>query len=94
LCCVTDLLDDESWYEDFSGGDGDPAGIIPRAGTGVGQNFSPTEFTGTGAGKISTRGDGDGELFPDGEFPIAIPRSNRPGGRSDRLTGLTAQGAV
>jgi hypothetical protein len=51
---------------------GTPRDYSPR-GDGVGQNFSPTEFTGTGAGKISTRGDGDGELTPDGEFPVAIP---------------------
>jgi len=29
-------------------------------------------FAGTGMGKISPRGDGDGGSIPDGEFPIAI----------------------
>jgi len=33
---------------------------------------SPWLFAGTGMGKIPPRGDGDGGLFPDGEFPVAI----------------------
>jgi hypothetical protein len=30
-------------------------------------------LTGTGTGSFLPRGDGDGDAFPDGEFPIAIP---------------------
>jgi hypothetical protein len=33
---------------------------------------SPWLFTGTGTGKIPPRGDGDGGLSSDGEFPVAI----------------------
>jgi len=29
-------------------------------------------FTGTGTGEILPRGDGDGGISPDGEFPVAI----------------------
>jgi hypothetical protein len=49
-----------------------PVGIFPRAGAGMEQNFSPAVFTGTRVGKIFTRGDGDGELFP-----VAIPTPTR-----------------
>jgi hypothetical protein len=31
-------------------------------------------LTGAGTGKFYPRGDGDGRLIPDGEFPVAIPR--------------------
>jgi hypothetical protein len=36
------------------------------------QEGSPWLFAGTGTGKILHHGDGDGGLFPDGEFPVAI----------------------
>jgi hypothetical protein len=37
---------------------------------------SPQAFVGIPAGKFFRRGDGDGELFPGGEFPVAIPSAS------------------
>jgi hypothetical protein len=53
---------------------GIPSGIYP-AGNGDGEEISSHKHVGIPAGKLSYRGDGDGELFPNGEFPVAIPRS-------------------
>jgi hypothetical protein len=39
----------------------------------MGKKCSPQAFVGIPAGKFFRRGDGDGELFPGGEFPVAIP---------------------
>ena len=44
----------------------------PRSGSGMGRKHPPGAFTGTGTGKILPRGDGDGKMKPDGEFPIDI----------------------
>ena len=38
----------------------------------MGKKYPPQAFVGIPAGDFFLRGDGDGELFPDGEFPIAI----------------------
>jgi hypothetical protein len=48
------------------------AGIKSSIGTGMDKKFPSLMFAGTGIGKICPRGDGDGGLFPDGEFPVAI----------------------
>jgi hypothetical protein len=40
---------------------------------GMGKKCPPQTFVGIPAGKNFRRGDGDGELKPDGEFPVAIP---------------------
>lgn len=41
---------------------------------GAGENISPSWLTGAGTVKFYHRGDGDGdaEMTPDGEFPVAI----------------------
>jgi len=39
---------------------------------GMEKKCSLSMFTGTGTGKILPRGDGDGGISPDGEFPVAI----------------------
>jgi hypothetical protein len=39
----------------------------------MGKKCSPQAFVGIPAEKLFHRGDGDEELFPGGEFPIAIP---------------------
>jgi hypothetical protein len=44
----------------------------------MGKKCSPQAFVGIPAGKFFRRGDGDGELFPGGEFPVAIPSVDRP----------------
>jgi hypothetical protein len=49
--------------------DGD---LSPR-GTGMGKKCPPQAFVGIPVGKFFRRGDGFGELKPDGEFPVAIP---------------------
>ena len=46
----------------------------------MGKKYPPLMFTGTGTGKILLRGDGDGGLLPDGEFPVAILSNRRPNG--------------
>jgi hypothetical protein len=53
---------------------GIPVGDLSPRGTGMGKKCSPQAFVGIPAGKFFRHGDGDGELFPDGEFPVAIPR--------------------
>jgi hypothetical protein len=40
----------------------------------MGKKCPPQAFVGIPAGKFFCRGDGFGELKPDGEFPVAIPR--------------------
>jgi hypothetical protein len=52
---------------------GIPVGDLSPRGTGMGKKCSPQAFVGIPAGKFFRRGDGDGELFPGGEFPVAIP---------------------
>jgi hypothetical protein len=47
-------------------------GFIP-AGNGDGEEMLPASVHGDPAGKFFRHGDGDGELFPGGEFPVAIP---------------------
>jgi hypothetical protein len=39
----------------------------------MGKKYPPQAFVGISAGKFFRRGDGFGELKPDGEFPIDIP---------------------
>ena len=39
---------------------------------GMGKKCSSRAFTGTGRGEICPRGDGDGAVTPDGEFPVDI----------------------
>ena len=53
---------------------GIPVGDLSPRGTGMGKKCSPQAFVGIPAGKFFRRGDGFGELKPDGEFPVAIPR--------------------
>ena len=55
-------------------GMGIPVGDLSPRGTGMGKKCSPQAFVGIPTGKFFRRGDGDGELFPGGEFPVAIPR--------------------
>jgi hypothetical protein len=57
---------------------GIPVGDLSPRGTGMGKKCSPQAFVGILAGKFFRRGDGDGdgELFPGGEFPVAIPSLN------------------
>jgi hypothetical protein len=52
---------------------GIPVGDLSPRGTGMGKKCSPQAFVGIPTGKFFRRGDGDGELFPGGEFPVAIP---------------------
>jgi hypothetical protein len=71
---------------------GDPAGIIPRAGTGTVRKCSPRHLTGAGAGKISPRGGGDGGPSPDGDFPVAIPnRGEAPLESSPAIADIPSQ---
>jgi hypothetical protein len=44
----------------------------------MGKKCPPQTFVGIPTGKIIRRGDGDGELKPDGEFPVAIPNWEHP----------------
>jgi len=41
-------------------------------GTGMGEELPTLAFMGMGTRKILPRGDGDGKLSPDGEFPVDI----------------------
>jgi hypothetical protein len=52
---------------------GIPVGDLSPWGMGMGKKCSLQAFVGIPTGKKFRRGDGDGELFPDGEFPVAIP---------------------
>jgi hypothetical protein len=52
---------------------GIPDGDLSPRGTGMGKKCPPQAFVGIPAGKFFCRGDGFGELKPDGEFPVAIP---------------------
>jgi hypothetical protein len=52
---------------------GIPVGDLSPRRTGIGKKCSPQAFVGIPTGKFFRRGDGDGELFPGGEFPVAIP---------------------
>jgi hypothetical protein len=52
---------------------GIPVGDLSSWGMGMLKKCSPQAFMGIPAGMFFHRGDRDGELFPDGEFPIAIP---------------------
>jgi hypothetical protein len=56
-----------------SRGDGDPIGDGFPVGGGDGRKSPPASVGRGGAGKMCPRGDGDGRLIPDGEFPVAIP---------------------
>jgi hypothetical protein len=40
----------------------------------MGNKCPPQTFVGIPAGNFFRREDGDGELKPDGEFPVAIPK--------------------
>ena len=53
-----------------------PDGDLSPRGTGMGKKCPPQAFVGIPAGKFFCRGDGFGELKPDGEFPVAIPTNN------------------
>jgi hypothetical protein len=57
---------------------GIPVGDLSPRGTGMGKKCSPQAFVGIPTGKFFRRGDGDGELFPGGDFPVAIPTSHPP----------------
>jgi hypothetical protein len=52
---------------------GIPDGDLSPRGTGMGKKCPPQAFVGIPMGKFFRRGDGFGELKPDGEFPVAIP---------------------
>jgi hypothetical protein len=52
---------------------GIPDGDLSPRGTGMGKKCPPQAFVGIPVGKFFRRGDGFGELKPDGEFPVAIP---------------------
>jgi hypothetical protein len=52
---------------------GIPDGDLSPWGTVMGKKCPPQAFVGIPAGKFFCRGDGFGELKPDGEFPVAIP---------------------
>jgi len=52
-------------------------GTKSPAGNGDGEEMSPLMFTGAVTGKILPRGDGDGGLLPEGEFPVAIAKDDR-----------------
>jgi hypothetical protein len=53
-------------------GDGVPVGDESPCGAGMGRKPPPRGLTGMGMGNFFLRGDGDGQAFPDGEFPVAI----------------------
>jgi hypothetical protein len=55
---------------------GIPDGDLSPLGTGMRKKCPPQAFVGIPAGKFFCRGDGFGELKPDGEFPVAIPIQN------------------
>jgi hypothetical protein len=55
---------------------GIPVGDLSPRGTGMRKKCSPQAFVGIPAGKFFRRRDRDGELFPGGEFPVAIPISS------------------
>jgi hypothetical protein len=57
-------------------GDGDPSGTKSPAGTRMVTN-RPSRVL-AGMGKFCPRGDGDGGLIPDGDFPVAIPSGTPP----------------
>jgi hypothetical protein len=57
---------------------GIPDGDLSPRGTGMGKKCPPQAFVGIPAGKFFYRGDGFGELKPDGEFPVAIPTLEMP----------------
>jgi hypothetical protein len=57
-------------------GDGIPVGDLFPRGTGMRKKYSPQAFVWIPAEKFFRRGDGDGELFHGGKFPVAIPRRN------------------
>jgi hypothetical protein len=59
---------------------GIPVGDLSPRGTGMGKKCSPQAFVGIPAGKFFRHGDGDGELFPGGEFPVAIPNADAADG--------------
>jgi hypothetical protein len=67
-------------------GMGIPVGDLSPWGTGMGKKCSPQAFVGIPAGKFFRLGDGYGELFPDGEFLVAIPSPS-----SSLLVKLTSQ---
>ncbi|CAD6229713.1 unnamed protein product [Miscanthus lutarioriparius] len=50
----------------------DSTGLTFLTGTGTGEELPPLAFTGMGMGKILPRGDGDGKLSHDREFPVDI----------------------
>jgi hypothetical protein len=52
---------------------GIPDGDLSPRGTEMGKKCPPQAFVGIPVGKFFCRGDGFGELKPDGEFPVAIP---------------------
>jgi hypothetical protein len=52
---------------------GIPVGDLSPRGTGMRKKCSPQAFVGIPVGKFFRRGDGDGELFPTGNCPVAIP---------------------
>jgi hypothetical protein len=54
--------------------------LSPR-GMRIGKKCPPQAFVGIPAGKFFRRGDGFGELKPDGEFPVAIPSPDGLGTR-------------
>jgi hypothetical protein len=63
---------------------GIPDGDLSLRGTGIEKTCPPQAFVGIPTGKFFCRGDGFGELKPDGEFPVAIPRGARSRGYKRR----------
>jgi hypothetical protein len=53
-------------------GMGIPVGDLSPRGTGMGKKCSLQAFMGIPTGKFFCRRDGEGKLFPDGEFFVAI----------------------
>jgi hypothetical protein len=68
---------------------GIPDGDLSPRGTGMGKECPPQAFVGIPAGKFFRRGDGFGELKPDGEFPVAIPNHRRDSPCEQKLVGMT-----
>jgi hypothetical protein len=67
------LITNEVQFNYNLSGDRDPDGDLSSRGTGMGKKCPPQAFVGIPVGKFFCRGDGFGELKPDGEFPVAIP---------------------
>jgi len=59
----------------------------------MGEKCFPMALAGTGTGKFSPHGDGDGGSIPDGEFPIAILTTNATA-LDTQICSLSTRGAL